>query len=69
MVDQCDHYCQHGGWCILGKDHLEGLHSSGACTWFGWMSLTREEADKILAEKPGGLEYLAERDAASSGEW
>jgi hypothetical protein len=55
----CESYCSHGGRCDLKPGH-DGLHSSsGYCTWPDAEALTREAADAVLSEKPGGAEFLA----------
>jgi hypothetical protein len=61
MTEQCGQYCSHGGFCDLDAGH-EGLHQAGVfCSWSSVDSLTKEEADEVLAEKEGGPEYLAAR--------
>ncbi len=68
-MDACGHYCSHGGWCILGKGHGGELHDPGGyCQWFSSESLTKEQADADLRDKPGGQQYLDARDLADSGE-
>jgi hypothetical protein len=55
----CESYCSHGGCCDLAPGH-EGLHSSsGHCHWSDAEALTREAADAVLYDKPGGAEFLA----------
>lgn len=55
----CESYCSHGGRCDLEPGH-DGLHSSsGYCTWTDAEALTREAADRVLYDKPGGAEFLA----------
>lgn len=49
----CGAYCSHGGICILSKGH-EGKHDTDYCQWDDEESITRQEADAILATKPGG---------------
>lgn len=59
MAYFCESYCSHGGRCSLSPGH-SGLHdSSGSCTWTDAEALTRDEADAVLYDKPGGAEYLA----------
>jgi hypothetical protein len=53
----CKSYCRHGGRCIIW-DEPHTTHDSGACTWTDAEALTKEQADAVLAGKPGGQEYL-----------
>ena len=52
----CATPCSHGGLCSLEPGH-DGLHdASGYCQWSDEDSITRAEADAILAGKgPEGL--------------
>lgn len=61
MKGRCFSYCSHGGICVLDAEH-EGLHDSGYCKWPDAQALTREAADALLAQKPGGTEVLALQD-------
>lgn len=54
----CTSYCSHGGRCELKPGH-DVLHNSGYCTWPDAEALTREAADAVLYDKPGGAEFLA----------
>lgn len=54
----CKHYCSHGGRFSKNAGH-SGLHdASGYCQWPDNESVSREEAGRILAAKPGGRDYL-----------
>jgi hypothetical protein len=54
----CQHYCSHGGRCTLERGH-EGLHdSSGECRWPDAESITRAEADAIMAKTEFGASFL-----------
>jgi NAD(P)-dependent dehydrogenase (short-subunit alcohol dehydrogenase family) len=58
----CTHYCSHGARCALAPGH-KCLHSAspGDCRWPDTESITREEADRILARTPAGREFLGTR--------
>jgi hypothetical protein len=58
---RCYSYCSHGGICVLDAGHV-GLHDSAYCKWPDAQALTREAADALLAQKPGGAEVLALQD-------
>jgi hypothetical protein len=58
----CRSYCEHGGVCELSAGH-EGLHDSSYCQWSDAGALPKDQADAILASKPGGSEVLALVDA------
>mgnify|MGYP001613965037 CR=1 FL=1 len=51
-MEWCDNYCQHGGVCILDKDH-SGLHDSHYCQWEE--SRGKAEGDRIMCERAPGL--------------
>jgi len=55
---ECDAFCSHGGVCELKLGHT-GKHDSGYCQWDDAGSISKQEADEIIARKPGGLEFLA----------
>lgn len=58
VIDQeCQVYCSHGGYCVQNYGH-EGQHDSGYCKWDDKDSLSKAEADEVLASKPGGEEVL-----------
>jgi len=57
MAVFCESYCSHGGRCELAPGHA-GLHDSSYCTWTDADALTREQADDVLATKPGGAGFL-----------
>jgi len=66
-MSECQQYCSHGGFCVLEKDHEED-HDSGFCQWAEPESLTKDQADAVLGEMPGGKEYIALRDTYFSEE-
>ena len=53
----CHSYCSHGGVCELNAGH-DGLHDSRYCTWTDGEAVPKDQADAILAGKPGGIEVL-----------
>ncbi len=53
----CDHYCTHGGRCVLDRGH-DGLHDTRYCQWPDTESLNRQAADEVLAGKPDGQDFL-----------
>jgi hypothetical protein len=54
----CEHYCSHGGRCTLAPGH-NPLHKAGSCRWPDAESITREEANQVMARTPEGREWLA----------
>lgn len=61
----CDSYCSHGGRCTRDPGH-DGDHDSDYCTWTDAEALTKDQADTLLAAKPGGREYLDYMDPIAS---
>jgi hypothetical protein len=57
----CDSYCNHGGCCILPKNHIE-KHDSRYCQWTDDEAISKEKANEIylLEAKLQGEEELAE---------
>lgn len=50
MLGECDVSCKHGGVCRLDVGH-KGKHNSDYCTWDNKESISKEDANRILAEK------------------
>lgn len=57
----CTSYCSHGGRCEQLPGHA-GMHDSGYCQWVDADGLTKAAADRVLADKPGGQEFLSTID-------
>lgn len=55
--EKCPANCSHGGECILPAGH-EGLHDAKFCQWPDDKTVSKAEADAVLATKPGGLQVL-----------
>lgn len=54
----CVSHCEHGGVCILDLGH-KGIHDSEYCQWTDQEAISKEEADRKVAQIPGGPEFLA----------
>ena len=54
MKIPCMSYCKHGGVCIKDATDKHNWHDSNYCQWSDEDSLDREEANKILEQKPMG---------------
>lgn len=52
----CISYCSHGGVCILSPGH-EGLHDSNYCQWSDAEALSRDEANRMIAENPRTTQF------------
>jgi hypothetical protein len=54
----CETYCSHGGVCELEAGHA-GQHDSRYCQWSDTESIGRDEANRHLADMPGGQDMVA----------